>query len=220
MARDSLDKRDSVGDEAIRAALAGIAVELDESELDERRPLWPRFVLAAVGVLATIGTIALVIGVVRRKPAAERRVVPIAVPVVPRDAARNVATARAVTPQVEEAATPVPAVATELPKTKPATPAQGRAAVTAISVNPNKLRIAVGHRTTLTVSVIGEDGGDIDGRAVSWTSSRKRVATVSSKGMVTGRRVGTATITATSGGKHSSTIVTVTAREKGKSQQP
>ena len=196
VARESLDKRNIVGDEAIRAALAGIAVELDESGLDERRPRWPKFVLAAVGALAAIGIIALVASVVWRKQTAAHAVVPAGV-----------------------TSPPVPAVATESPKTRP-TPEAGHAVVATISVDQTKLRIVVGHRATLTVTVIGDDGSGIDGGTVAWTSSRKRVATVSSNGVVMGRRAGTAKITATSGGKRSSVVVTVTAREKGKSQQP
>jgi len=197
VARESLDKRNIVGDEAIRAALAGIAVELDESGLDERRPRWPKFMLAAVGGLATIGIIALVAGVVWRKQTAPRAVVPAGV-----------------------TAPPIPAVATESPKTKPTTPEARHAVVATIAVDQTKLHIAVGHRATLTVTIIGDDGSGIDGGTVTWTSSRKRVATVSSNGVVTGRRAGTAKITATSGGKRSSVVVTITAREKGKSQQP
>jgi hypothetical protein len=220
VARDPPDKRNIVGDEAIRAALAGIAVELDDSGLDERRPRWPKFVLAAVGVLATIGIVALVAGVVRRKQMPERAGVRAVAPVVSRGAASTVNAARAATRQVEEVTAPAPAVVTESPKAKSAAAAAGRAVVATISVDQTKLRIAVGQRATLTVTMVGEDGSNIDGRAVSWTSSRKRVATISPKGVVMGRRAGTAKITATGGGKRSSVVVTVTARATAKSQQP
>jgi hypothetical protein len=223
--QDSLSERNVIGYEAIRAALAGIAVELEDSDLEERKPRW-KLALAAVGALAAVA-----VGgdVVWRTQTAEHQVVRAVVPQVP---AANVDTARAVTLHVEEIATPpgpsvapvpsaapVPSVApvrsVSPAKSRPTKRAPERAYVAAIAVEPTKVRVAVAKRVALTVAVIGEDGSDIDGRTVSWTSSRKRVATVSSKGVVTGRGVGTAKITATSGDKRSSIVVTVTARGNG-----
>lgn len=223
--RDSLIERNVIGYEAIRAALAGIAVELEESDLEEHKPRW-RIALAAVGALAAVAVAG---DVVWRTQTAEHQVVRA---VVPQVQAANVDTAPAVTRQVEEVATPpvpsmapvpsaapapspVPVRSVSPAKSKPTKAAPERAVVAAIAVEPTKVRVAVAHKFALTVAVIGEDGSDIDGRTVSWTSSSKRVATVSSKGVVTGRGVGTAKITATSGDKRSSVVVTVTARGNG-----
>src|SRR5215475_7238452 len=104
-------------DDAIRAALAGIAVELDEAELDERRPWWPKFVLAALGVLAIIAVVA---GVVWRKQTAVREVAPV---VVRPGAADNADTALPALRPVEEVTAPaVPSGAAVSPKTESAKP--------------------------------------------------------------------------------------------------
>lgn len=79
------------------------------------------------------------------------------------------------------------------------------AIVQAISVSPTTASIAVGAAETLTATVTPSTFTD-----VSWTSSNESVATVSSAGVVTGVSAGTATITATAGGKTATCAVTVT----------
>lgn len=79
------------------------------------------------------------------------------------------------------------------------------AIVQAISVTPTTASIAVGAAETLTATVTPSTFTDI-----SWTSSDESVATVSAAGVVTGVSAGTATITATAGGKTATCTVTVT----------
>jgi len=79
------------------------------------------------------------------------------------------------------------------------------AIVQAISVSPTTASIAVGAAETLTATVTPSTFTD-----VSWTSSDESVATVSAAGVVTGVSAGTATITATAGGKTATCAVTVT----------
>lgn len=79
------------------------------------------------------------------------------------------------------------------------------AIVQAISVSPTTASIAVGAAETLTATVTPSTFTD-----VSWTSSDEGVATVSAAGVVTGVSAGTATITATAGGKTATCTVTVT----------
>lgn len=79
------------------------------------------------------------------------------------------------------------------------------AIVQAISVAPTTASITVGAAETLTVTVTPSTFTD-----VTWTSSDESVATVSAAGVVTGVSAGTATITATAGGKTATCAVTVT----------
>jgi hypothetical protein len=82
------------------------------------------------------------------------------------------------------------------------------APVTAISLLPATVSVAVGATTTLTVQ--DQDNGPITS-GVQFTSSDPTKATVSAAGVVTGVATGSATITATYDGKTDTTTVTVTA---------
>jgi hypothetical protein len=62
-------------------------------------------------------------------------------------------------------------------------------------VKLNKTNVALAVRKTVKLKVKGTSG------KVKWTSSNKKVATVSSKGAVKGKKIGTATITAKVNGK-------------------
>ena len=79
------------------------------------------------------------------------------------------------------------------------------AIVQAISVAPTTASITVGAAETLTATVTPSTFTD-----VTWTSSDESVATVSAAGVATGVSAGTATITATAGGKTATCAVTVT----------
>ncbi len=66
--------------------------------------------------------------------------------------------------------------------------------VTGVSVTPAQATIRAGNTTTIKAIVTPDDATE---KAVTWTSSDDTVATVDSNGVVTGVKVGTATITAT-----------------------
>ena len=66
--------------------------------------------------------------------------------------------------------------------------------VTGVSVVPAQATIRVGNTTTIKAIITPDDATE---KAVTWTSSDDTVATVDSNGVVTGVKVGTATITAT-----------------------
>ncbi|MBR4756941.1 MAG: Ig domain-containing protein [Bacteroidales bacterium] len=78
-------------------------------------------------------------------------------------------------------------------------------AVTQISLNEISIALEVGGTLTLTATVSPSDATD---KTVSWSSSDKSVATVEN-GKITGVEEGSATITATAGGKTVSCLVTV-----------
>ena len=80
--------------------------------------------------------------------------------------------------------------------------------VTGVTVSPTTLTLSQGKTATLTATVSPSTATD---KTVTWTSSNTGVATVSSDGVVTGVKAGTATITATTndGGKTATCEVTV-----------
>ena len=83
--------------------------------------------------------------------------------------------------------------------------------VASVSVSPATGSIQVGQTLQLTASPKNANGNPLSGRTVTWTSSDSAVATVNGSGLVTGRAVGSVTITATSEGKSGSAAITVTA---------
>lgn len=83
-------------------------------------------------------------------------------------------------------------------------------AVESVTVSPDTLTLKVGETGTLTATVLPEDATAKD---VQWSSKNTSVATVDSKGVVTGIAKGETTITATAGGKSASVTVTVEAEE-------
>jgi trimeric autotransporter adhesin len=78
-----------------------------------------------------------------------------------------------------------------------------------VSVSPQAPSMNVGATTQLSANVTDVNGASVSGAVVAWTSSNIAIATVSASGLVTGVSAGTATITASSGGKSGSTTVTV-----------
>src|SRR5438094_139790 len=71
--------------------------------------------------------------------------------------------------------------------------------------------VATGSTVQLTASPKDSAGNTLSGRSITWSSSATTVASVSSSGLVTGVTIGSATITAATGGKSGSSAITVTA---------
>jgi uncharacterized protein YjdB len=83
--------------------------------------------------------------------------------------------------------------------------------VGSVVVSPQTASVPVGGAVQLSASVLDASGGALQGRLVGWTSSDESIAVVSSTGSVTGIKIGTATITASSEGVSGTATVTVTA---------
>ena len=81
---------------------------------------------------------------------------------------------------------------------------------TQITLNAKKITMGVKEKMTLKATVTGNGKG----QAVTWKSSKKSVAAVSSAGKITAKKKGTTTITATVDGKSISVKVTVKAAPK------
>ena len=77
---------------------------------------------------------------------------------------------------------------------------------TGISLNKSNVTIRVNDTTTITATVTPSNASD---KSVTWTTSDSTVGTVSSSGVVTAKKVGTTTITATCAGFSKTCVVTV-----------
>ncbi len=84
----------------------------------------------------------------------------------------------------------------------PQTPSQ---AVTSISLNYQKMYLTINQSKTVKATVRPASAVD---KTVTWTSSDNSVATVEN-GVITGKKIGTATITASAGGKSASVKIEV-----------
>ncbi len=82
--------------------------------------------------------------------------------------------------------------------------------VARVDVAPTAPSLTVGGTVQLSATVRDRNNQELPDRPVSWSSDRAAIATVSSAGLVTARDVGTAIITAASGGKQATATVTVT----------
>ena len=80
--------------------------------------------------------------------------------------------------------------------------------VSGVALDKTSAELQVGKTLTLTATVTPDNATD---KAVAWTSSNDAVATVDANGIVTAKVEGTATITATAGGKTATCTVTVKA---------
>ena len=83
------------------------------------------------------------------------------------------------------------------------------APVASVAVSPLSATMQVNAATRLTATPKDADDNALTGRTVTWTSSNTAVATVDGTGLVTGRSLGAATITATCEGKSGISTVTV-----------
>jgi uncharacterized protein YjdB len=81
--------------------------------------------------------------------------------------------------------------------------------VASVTVIPALVSVAVGVAQQLTATTRDASGNVLGGRVVTWSNSDTAVATVSSSGLVTGKAIGAATITATSEGKSGGAAITV-----------
>jgi uncharacterized protein YjdB len=82
--------------------------------------------------------------------------------------------------------------------------------VATVTISPASSTLDPGGRTTLVASVQSASGAELTDRAVLWSSSDSKVATVSSGGEVTAVAPGVATITASAEGKSGAASLTVT----------
>ncbi len=80
--------------------------------------------------------------------------------------------------------------------------------VSGVTLDKTRAELQVGKTLTLTATVTPDNATD---KTVTWTSNNDAVATVDTNGVVTAKAEGTATITATSGGKTATCTVTVKA---------
>ncbi len=93
----------------------------------------------------------------------------------------------------------------------------GSATVAAVAVTPTSSNLLVGvtdsanlSTTTATATPKDASGNTLSGQSITWSSTAPSVATVTSSGVITAVSAGSASITATSGGKSGSVAVTVT----------
>ena len=83
------------------------------------------------------------------------------------------------------------------------------AAVGSVIVEPPSATVAVNSSLTLNAAVLGWNGEVLERPRISWASADAEIAEVSSEGVVTGRKVGTVLIAASSRGKDAFAQITV-----------
>lgn len=79
-------------------------------------------------------------------------------------------------------------------------------AVTGVSIDQSSVEMMIGEKIQLSATITPADATD---QRITWSSSKKSVATISDRGLVTAVAEGTTTIKARAGGKTSACIVTV-----------
>jgi hypothetical protein len=81
--------------------------------------------------------------------------------------------------------------------------------VAAVQLSISAQALYVGASTQATLALTDQNGKSISGQSVTWTTSDGTVATVNNTGLITGAGPGSATITATSGGKTGTVTIQV-----------
>ncbi|HEX6927566.1 MAG TPA: Ig-like domain-containing protein [Longimicrobiaceae bacterium] len=84
--------------------------------------------------------------------------------------------------------------------------------VASVEITPASLSLEVGDSTQLEATALDDNGSELPGRAVEWSTSDEAIATVSTRGLVRGVASGEATITATSEGRSGTASITVAPR--------
>ena len=84
-------------------------------------------------------------------------------------------------------------------------------AVESVIVSPPRSTVAVGAQVALAAQVLDGTGNAMFTRPVHWASEDEAIATVSSDGLVTARKIGTVQVAASTGGRSGIAQVTVTA---------
>jgi trimeric autotransporter adhesin len=92
--------------------------------------------------------------------------------------------------------------------------------VASVTLAPGTSSLQVGNQVQLSATDKTSNGTVVTGQSVTWSSSNSAVASVTSSGLVTGSGVGTATITAASGGQQGTASITVTAGTTGPYHEP
>lgn len=85
---------------------------------------------------------------------------------------------------------------------------RGRLA-TLLSITPGEPSVSVGHQSQLVARVLDQNGSEIPGQSIIWSSANPGIATVSQSGLVTALSGGSTTISAVSGGLAVSVVVSV-----------
>lgn len=83
--------------------------------------------------------------------------------------------------------------------------------VASVSLTPATDTLVPGQTAQLTATPKDASGATVSGQTIIWSTSPTTIATVNDVGVVTGVAAGTATVTATTGGKSATANVTVTA---------
>lgn len=110
---------------------------------------------------------------------------------------------------VVRAETSAPPPTTPPPTTPPPTTPPPAAAVATVTVTMASNVIEVGQSRQATATLRAANGTVLTGRTVTWQSSDPSKATVSSTGVVTAKKKGAVTITATSEGRSGSFVLQV-----------
>lgn len=82
--------------------------------------------------------------------------------------------------------------------------------VTRVTITPEVVPLGLGGMQQLAADARDDRGNVLPGRPIAWASSAPQIATVSSNGLVTAIALGTANVTATTGGVTATALVTVT----------